>query len=132
MTVSSWREGDKVISINNVAPRKVEEAVAIIRDAGKHIMVEVVSEADRLEAQQSQPPSESLSSQPRPSPYVRTSPSPASVRPPGPSGLTQGHNDIRRGQVISPGMGKFYSVCVFASINIIMVPRPGSILHKPK
>ena len=98
----SWREGDKVIAINNMAPRTVEDAVTIIRDAGKHIQVEVVSEADRLQAGQSQPPSDSGSSHHRPSPYVRTSP--ASLRPPGPSG----HNDIRRGQVISPGMGAFY------------------------
>ena len=97
-----------MIAINNRAPRTVEEAVTIIRDAGKHIQVEVVSEADRLQAQQpSQPPSDSGSSahaQHRPSPYVRTSgTSPAPHRPPGPSG----HNDIRRGQVISPGMGEF-------------------------
>ena len=95
-----------MIAINNMAPRTVEEAVTIIRDAGKHIQVEVVSEADRLQAGQSQPPSDSGSSHPRPSPYVRTSP--ASLRPPGPSGLSSGHNDIRRGQVISPGMGAFY------------------------
>ena len=100
--ILSWREGDKVIAINNMAPRTVEDAVTIIRDAGKHIQVEVVSEADRLQAGQSQPPSDSGSSHHRPSPYVRTSPAP--LRPPGPSG----HNDIRRGQVISPGMGAFY------------------------
>ena len=117
----SWREGDKVIAINNMAPRTVEDAVTIIRDAGKHIQVEVVSEADRLQAGQS----DSGSSHHRPSPYVRTSP--ASIRPPGPSG----HNDIRRGQVISPGMGAFY---LFFIKNIkylsIHCKRSRTILHK--
>ena len=124
------REGDKVIAINNMAPRTVEEAVTIIRDAGKHIQVEVVSEADRLQAGQSKPPSDSGSSHHRPSPYVRTSP--ASLRPPGPSG----HSDIRRGQVISPGMGVFYkSYLCFEISNIylnvsVLCKRSRTILHK--
>ena len=96
------REGDKVIAINKIAPRTVEEAVTIIRDAGKSIQVEVISEVDRLQVG---PPSDSGSSHHRPSPYVRTSP--ASLRPPAPGGLASGHSDIRRGQVISPGMGEF-------------------------
>ena len=122
--ILSWREGDKVIAINNRAPRTVEEAVTIIRDAGKHIQVEVVSEADRLQAQQpSQPPSDSGSSahaHHRPSPYVRTSgTSPAPLRPPGPSG----HNDIRRGQVISPGMGEFTKDCCYYFIYPVQKDR---------
>ena len=93
-----------MISINKIAPRTVEDAVSLIRDAGKHIQVEVISEVDRLQAQQSQqPPSDSGSSHHRPSPYVRTSP--ASHRPPAPGAMASGHSDIRRGQVISPGMG---------------------------
>ena len=95
-----------MIAINKIAPRTVEEAVTIIRDAGKSIQVEVISEVDRLQTQQiQQSPSDSGSSHHRPSPYVRTSP--ASLRPPAPGGLTSGHSDIRRGQVISPGMGEF-------------------------
>ena len=90
-----------MISINKIAPRTVEDAVSLIRDAGKHIQVEVISEVDRLQAQQ--PPSDSGSSHHRPSPYVRTSP--ASHRPPAPGAMASGHSDIRRGQVISPGMG---------------------------
>ena len=90
-----------MISINKIAPRTVEDAVSLIRDAGKHIQVEVISEVDRLQAQQ--PPSDSGSSHPRPSPYVRTSP--ASHRPPASGGMASGHSDIKRGQVISPGMG---------------------------
>ena len=131
--VFTWREGDKVIAINNRAPRTVEEAVTIIRDAGKHIQVEVVSEADRLQAQQpSQPPSDSGSSahaHHRPSPYVRTSgTSPAPLRPPGPSG----HNDIRRGQVISPGMGEFNykRLLIYPHLPCSKFQRTGTILHK--
>ena len=35
-------ENDKIISINNLRPRNVEEAVGIIRDAGKLIQVVIV------------------------------------------------------------------------------------------
>ena len=39
------------------------------------------------------------------------------LRPPGPGG----HNDIRRGQVISPGMGALYNkvICFFKNIKYL-------------
>ena len=79
--------------------------------------MEVVSEADML---QTQAPSDSGSTQhrPGPSPYVRTSPAPASLRPPGPGVTSSGQNDIRRGQVISPGMGM---LVIMENIYYVMV-----------
>ena len=41
------RENDKVIAINNIQPRTVEEAVGIIKDAGKYVMIEVFRETDQ-------------------------------------------------------------------------------------
>ena len=46
-----YRENDKVIAINNIQPRTVEEAVGTIKDAGKYIMIEVFREPE----QQTQP-----------------------------------------------------------------------------
>ena len=46
-----YRENDKVIAINNIQPRTVEEAVGTIKDAGKYIMIEVFRETE----QQTQP-----------------------------------------------------------------------------
>ena len=43
------RENDRVVTINNIRPRTVEEAVGIIKDAGKNIEVMVERRARRLE-----------------------------------------------------------------------------------
>ena len=43
------RENDRVVTINNIRPRTVEEAVGIIKDAGKNIEVMAERRARRLE-----------------------------------------------------------------------------------
>ena len=42
------RENDRIISINNMSPRTVEDAVTIIRDAGKHVQVEVLRDHQNI------------------------------------------------------------------------------------
>ena len=73
------RENDRVVAINNVVPRTVEEAVATIREAGKHIQVEVVRGAGQL--------------QPAPSPRP----------PPAPASEDREQRSVRRGDVVTPG-----------------------------
>ena len=77
--VFHFRENDRVVAINNVVPRTVEEAVATIRDAGKHIQVEVVRGAGQL--------------QPAPSPRP----------PPAPASEDREQRSVRRGDVVTPG-----------------------------
>ena len=77
--ISYFRENDRVVAINNVVPRTVEEAVATIRDAGKHIQVEVVRGAGQL--------------QPAPSPRP----------PPAPASEDREQRSVRRGDVVTPG-----------------------------
>ena len=51
------RENDRVISINNVRPKSVEEAVGTIKEAGKHleVLIERRGEKPARREQQGQP-----------------------------------------------------------------------------
>ena len=49
------REDDKIISINNQTPRNVEDAVGIIKDAGKFVQVVIVRQEDAQDVAMAQP-----------------------------------------------------------------------------